>query len=120
MPAICANGPLLHQALSNLIDNALKFVAPGKPPRVRCRAERRGEVVRLWVEDEGLGIQEEHSANIFKPFVRLHGDSQYHGTGMGLAIVQRAVERMNGRIGVESTPGKGSQFWVEFRAADGE
>lgn len=117
MPPIVANGPVLHQVIANLIGNALKFVQPGQPPRVRCRAEERGATVRLWVEDEGIGISADQFRNIFSPFVRLHGDAQYPGTGMGLAIVQKGVERMQGQIGVESTPGSGSRFWVEFPLA---
>lgn len=117
IPPVIANGPVLHQVVSNLVGNALKFVAPGSAPRVRCRAEVQGELVRLWVEDEGIGIAAEHFPNIFKPFVRLHGDAQYPGTGMGLAIVQKGVERMQGRIGVESTPGAGTRFWLEFPRA---
>lgn len=122
MPPVVANGPVLHQVIANLVGNALKFVAPGQAPRVRCRAETRGKNVRLWVEDQGIGISPDQYANIFKPFVRLHGDAQYPGTGMGLAIVQKGVERMSGQIGVESSPGKGSRFWLEFpfagKAAD--
>jgi len=84
---------------------------------VRLWAEDRGERVRLWVEDNGLGIAPEHLERIFRIFERLHGIEAYPGTGIGLAIVKKGVERMGGRVGVESAPGQGSRFWVELEKA---
>jgi signal transduction histidine kinase len=75
--------------------------------------------VRLWVEDNGIGIAPEHRQRIFKVFERLHGEESYPGTGIGLAIVKKGVERMGGRVGVESDPGHGSRFWIEL-PEDGE
>ncbi len=115
-PAVLAFEPTISQVLANLLGNALKFVAPGVTARVRVRAEERGQSVLTWVEDNGIGIASDHQEQIFRPFVRLHGD-KYPGTGIGLAIVQKGVERMGGRVGVESTLGQGSRFWFELKKA---
>jgi len=101
--------------LGNLVSNAVKFVAPGATPRVRLWAEKRGEFVRLWIEDNGIGIAKEHQGRIFRVFERLHGVETYPGTGIGLAIVQKGAERLGGRVGVESTEGAGSKFWIELK-----
>ena len=74
--------------------------------------------VRLWVEDNGIGIAPEYLERIFGAFERLHGKHVYPGTGLGLAIVLKGAERLGGRVGVESQPGKGSRFWVELRMAE--
>jgi signal transduction histidine kinase len=74
--------------------------------------------VRLWVEDNGIGIASEHLEKIFGPFQRLHSKQAYPGTGLGLAIVRKAAERMGGEVGVESTPGRGSRFWVQLSAVE--
>jgi PAS domain S-box-containing protein len=116
LPKIEANRSVLRQVLNNLITNAMKFVRPGEPPRVSIRAEHRGGHVRLWVEDNGIGIAREHQKRIFDPFQRLHGTEAYPGTGIGLAIVRRAVTRMGGTCGVESQPGRGSRFWIELKS----
>jgi signal transduction histidine kinase len=73
--------------------------------------------VRLWVEDNGIGIASEHRERIFRVFERLHRAEEYPGTGIGLAIVERAIVRMGGTVGVESEPGQGSRFWVELPGA---
>jgi signal transduction histidine kinase/CHASE3 domain sensor protein len=118
MPEVMAHRLTLSQAVANLIGNAIKFHRPGEVPRVRIFAERReGGRVRFWVEDEGLGIEAEHLDRIFRIFERLHGAETYPGTGIGLAIVRRGVERMGGAVGVESTTGVGSRFWVELPEA---
>jgi len=107
---------LMTQAVNNLISNALKFVPPGAIPRVRIRTEECGSTVRLWVEDRGIGISAQNrDKKLFRVFERLEGD-QYPGTGIGLAIVKRAADRMGGSVGVESEVGKGSRFWIELRS----
>jgi signal transduction histidine kinase len=115
LPRILGNEGLLSQVLANLVSNAVKFHVSGKPGRVRIRAEAEGaDAVRLWVEDNGIGIEAEDLERIFRPFERLHTQDAYAGHGIGLAIVQRAVERVGGSVGVESQPGKGSRFWIEL------
>jgi two-component system sensor histidine kinase/response regulator len=105
---------VLVQVIANLVTNAVKFVAPGIQPIIKIREERRGDYVRVWVEDNGIGIAPEHQKRIFRIFERLHGRETYSGTGIGLAIVEKAIHRMKGRVGVESEPDKGSRFWIEL------
>jgi signal transduction histidine kinase len=115
-PEVRAHEATLTQVLFNLASNAMKFVAPEVPPVVRLRTEERAEFIRVWVEDNGPGIAPEHQDQIFRLFTRLNGE-KYPGTGLGLTIVQKGVERMGGRVGVESTLGQGSRFWFELRKA---
>ncbi|MBE9178798.1 response regulator [Oculatella sp. LEGE 06141] len=107
----------LTQVLTNLLTNAIKFVAPGVQPQVRLWAETRGDRIRLWIADNGIGIAPEAQQRIFNVFERLHGGEVYPGTGIGLAIVRKGIEQMNGQIGVESQPGQGSRFWIELSLA---
>lgn len=121
----------IGQALSNLLTNAVKFMPPGRTPQVRLwtediRHERDarddnspapGEWVRIWVQDNGVGIAPEDQSRLFRIFERVFPNDKYEGTGIGLAIVQKAVERMGGRVGVESAPGQGSKFWIELKRA---
>jgi PAS domain S-box-containing protein len=117
LPNVLANPAALTQVIANLLGNAVKFVAPDTQPRVVVRAECNGEVVRLWFEDNGVGIPSNGVERIFKMFQRLHPVGVYEGTGIGLAIIRKAVERMGGQVGVESEVGKGSRFWVELQKA---
>jgi PAS domain S-box-containing protein len=110
---------LLGQAIANFITNAIKYVAPGTEPAIDIFSEPSGKWVRIIVADNGIGIAVEHLGRIWKPFERLHSKSQYAGTGVGLAIVARAAERMGGRAGVESQAGQGSRFWIELRPPGG-
>jgi light-regulated signal transduction histidine kinase (bacteriophytochrome) len=111
-----ANATILEQAVINLLTNALKFVSKGEVPRIEIRAERRHDKLRLIVQDSGIGIAPQHQGRIFRIFERLDPKS-YQGTGIGLAVVQKSVERMGGRVGVDSMPQKGSAFWIELEAA---
>jgi len=114
LPQVVGHYATLIQVVGNLLTNAVKFVRPEIQPQVRVWAEEREEWIRLWVEDNGIGIAPEHQERIFRVFERLHGIEAYPGTGIGLAIVRKGVERMGGRVGVESEPNRGSRFWVEL------
>jgi two-component system, sensor histidine kinase and response regulator len=114
---VFGNQFLLEQCLSNLLNNAVKFVSPGVLPEIRIRTERNGEYVRLWIEDNGIGISANCHKRIFSMFERVGDVGHYEGTGIGLAIVQRAVQRMGGTCGVESALGQGSRFWVDLMPA---
>ena len=147
--SVLAHPGLLQQSVSNLLDNSLKFVKPGQPPKISVWTELRAEhpepeslihpgpftsakslgqlppdkrsskrpLVRLIVQDAGIGIAPESQAKIFGVFERGNSSMQYPGSGIGLAIVARAVQRMGGSCGVESTPGMGSRFWLELPSA---
>lgn len=111
-----ANPTLLEQILQNLMENAAKYMAPGVKPDVRVWTEERGNVIRVWVADNGIGIAPENQSRLFHLFERVD-PQKYAGTGIGLAIVDRAASKMQGRVGVESQPGQGSRFWVELGRA---
>jgi PAS domain S-box-containing protein len=115
-PSVLAHEATLGQVLNNLISNAIKFVEPAIQPVVRLWTEPRGEMVRIWVADNGIGIASQYHEHIFQLFTRLCGKA-YPGTGLGLAIVQKGIERMGGSVGVESRLGTGSHFWFELRKA---
>jgi len=115
LPQVLAHDVTLTQVFNNLLSNALKFVAPGVAPQVRVGGDETPEGVRLWVEDNGIGIAPEHQERIFGIFERLNSAGDFPGTGIGLAIVKRAVERMRGKTGVEPRPGGGSRFWIQLR-----
>ncbi len=116
--AVIAHAPTIKQIVSNLIGNSLKFTAPGRSPSIRIFTTPQPRFVRLWVEDNGIGIAPEHQEKIFGLFQRLHDSDSYPGTGIGLALVRKGAERMGGRAGVESVPGQGSRFWVDLPAAE--
>ena len=113
---VLATPTLLGQCLSNLVNNAAKFVAPGTTPRVHIRTEAREDRVRIWVEDNGVGIDPAYHGKIFGLFERAGNVRDHDGTGVGLAIVARASQRMGGSCGVESALGAGSRFWIELPA----
>jgi PAS domain S-box-containing protein len=141
LPVLASEG-LLMQSLANLISNAVKFVAPGTRPVLKIWTELlpsplsetvtpqappavipaqanhpSKNYVRLWIQDNGIGIPEKDRQKIFNLFARLHSQAHYDGTGVGLAVVQRAMTRMGGSTGVESEVGKGSRFWIQLHAA---
>lgn len=124
-PTVMAHEPTLLQVLINLVSNALKFTKPGLPPRIRLstrstrehpQTNQKNRTVRIQVEDNGIGIALDHQEQIFRLFHRLAG-KEFEGTGIGLAILQKGVERMKGEVGVESTPGQGSCFWIALQEA---
>jgi signal transduction histidine kinase len=96
--------------------NAVKFVVAGTTPRLQIWTEKRGGNVRLWIEDNGIGIKPEYQHRLFGMFERVHQDRRYDGTGIGLAIVRKAVEKMGGTVGVQSDGITGSSFWIELPA----
>ena len=143
LPLVLGNQAALIQCFSNLLGNAVKFVHLGITPEVRVWAEEvrnaecgvRNEApglsdsqlstlnsqlpcVRLWFEDQGIGIETQYQDRIWQMFQQLN--KSYEGTGIGLALVRKGVERMGGKVGVESEPGKGSRFWIELKEANAE
>ena len=119
LPVIEGNGTLLEIVFSQLLSNALKFTRAGCPPRIGIHSSDGPErgFSRIVFEDQGPGIQPEHVSRAFRIFERLHAREGYPGTGIGLALASKAVERMHGRIGAESVPGQGSKFWFDLRLA---
>jgi signal transduction histidine kinase len=108
----------LTQCLTNLLGNAVKFVPEDVVPEVRIRSERLDGRVRLWIEDNGIGIEPANHERIFQIFGQVYSEKKYGGTGIGLAIVRKAVQRMSGEVGLESEMDKGSRFWLSLREAN--
>ncbi|MDZ4875960.1 MAG: Adaptive-response sensory-kinase SasA [Chroococcidiopsis cubana SAG 39.79] len=123
LPTVLAHSPTLTQAIANLLSNALKFIKLESRPQVEIKyqlAQRdRQQWVRLWIIDNGIGIASSDTERIFRIFERLHGIETYPGTGIGLAIVRKSIERMGGCVGVESQLGQGSRFWIELPLYEG-
>ncbi|HEV2207389.1 MAG TPA: PAS domain S-box protein [Verrucomicrobiae bacterium] len=131
LPKVLGNEAFLTQCISNLVSNAIKFVSPGTIPRVRIWAEEASAAVaqsqpagggrlprpevRLYFEDNGIGIAPHQRGRIFRMFERIYPSTAYEGTGIGLTIARRAAERMGGSIGFESQLGKGSKFWIQLK-----
>ncbi|WP_163989720.1 GAF domain-containing protein [Pyxidicoccus caerfyrddinensis] len=116
LPPVLADETQLAQVFQNLVGNALKFHG-AEPPHVEVSGEQRGTEVRFTVKDRGIGIDPQYFDRIFVIFQRLHGKEEYPGTGIGLAICKKIVERHGGRIGLESQQGKGATFWFTLPAA---
>ncbi|WP_116120127.1 ATP-binding protein [Archangium gephyra] len=117
LPWVEGDETQLAQLLQNLVGNAVKFRGE-RPPRIRVSAAREGGTVTVAVEDNGIGIEPQYYERIFAIFQRLHGKEEYPGTGIGLSICKKIVERHGGRIWVESTPGQGSTFRFTLGAAE--
>ena len=113
LPTVLGSQTALLQVVSNLLSNAIKFVPADRKPEIRLHTEDRGDYVRLWVEDNGVGIPEGQEERIFRVFERLDHSGEQPGTGIGLAIVRRGMERVGGRCGVQRLPDRGSAFWIE-------
>lgn len=115
LPTVEGDSGLLEQLFYQLLSNAIKFVQPTTQPHVRIWAESRGSKSRIFIQDNGIGIAEEYHQKVFLPFERVCLD--HPGAGIGLAIAKKAIQRLGGRIGLESDLGKGSCFWVELNGA---
>ena len=114
LPRVIGSRSVLARVVANLLSNAVKFVERDKAPVVRVHAVVQGGRARLNIDDNGLGVDPQHQERIFRVFERLHGVDRYPGTGIGLAIVRKGMERMGGCAGVESGPHGGSRFWIEL------
>ena len=116
LPVVRADRANLCRVFQNLVGNAVKF-AGAEAPRVRIGAERDNGDWRFSIEDNGIGMDPDHAHRIFEPFQRLHGEEDYPGTGIGLAVCERIIAQLGGRIWVSSTPGAGSVFSFTLPAA---
>jgi PAS domain S-box-containing protein len=112
MPLLKGSPTLLYQLFYNIINNALKFAAPGRPPLVRITAESLPGAVCIRVADNGIGFDPAHATRIFKTFTRLHPKDRYEGTGLGLALSQKIVDRHGGSISAEGIEGEGATFII--------
>jgi signal transduction histidine kinase len=119
MPVVNADETQLGQVFQNLIGNAIKFHRD-KPPQVEVRADASGEMWDFVVADNGIGIPKDSSSRIFQMFQRLHTREEYEGSGIGLAISKRIVERHGGRIWFDSEPGQGTTFHFTIPKSAGE
>ncbi len=116
LPEVQGDAALLRQLFANLLTNAAKFKESSRSPLVQISAVRESDHWRLRVQDNGIGLNPEYAEQIFNMFTRLHRASEYPGTGIGLAICKRVVERHGGTMGVESALGIGSTFWFTLQA----
>jgi PAS domain S-box-containing protein len=119
LPEVLGNDALLTQCISNLLSNGIKFVSAGTVPHLEIWAEERDNAsLRIWFKDNGVGIAPEDHDRIFRMFERIYPAMEYEGTGIGLTIVRKAVERMGGQIGFDSELGKGTSFWIDLKKAE--
>ena len=115
LPKIEADKTQMRQLFQNLIGNALKFHNKTEPPKIEIDSRNKGNGYwEILIQDNGIGMKEEHIKRIFKPFERLHGASEFPGTGMGLAICLKVVTRHRGKIVVKSSLGKGTLYIVDL------
>lgn len=118
LPVVAVDEIQIEQVFQNLFDNAVKYRRQDAPPRVRLNVSRLRDEWQFAVSDNGIGLEMVHSRRIFEVFQRLHADHEYDGTGIGLAVCKKIIERHRGRIWVESSPGSGSTFYFTIPDAD--
>jgi light-regulated signal transduction histidine kinase (bacteriophytochrome) len=116
MPTVCADRTQLDLVFQNLLANALKFTRPGVVPHIEVTAERTGDTFEFSVTDNGIGVEPAYRDRVFGMFKRLHTREQYPGTGIGLALVKKIVERHGGTTGLTDSPSGGSRFWFALDA----
>ena len=118
MPALSVHGDRegMLLVLRNLLENAIKFSKHAAHPRIELGASHDDQSVTLWVRDNGIGFDMKYNQRIFEIFERLHRQEDYPGTGIGLALVRKAMERMGGSVWAESTPGQGATFFLRLPA----
>jgi PAS domain S-box-containing protein len=114
LPTIDGDPSQMRQLLQNILSNALKFHKPETPPEIHIESEVKAGNCEIRIRDNGIGFEEKYLDRIFTIFQRLHGKSQYEGTGVGLAIVRRIVERHHGQVTAKSTPGSGTTFIIHL------
>jgi signal transduction histidine kinase len=119
LPEAWGHAALAEQIIVELLDNAMKFVRADVRPRIRIWAERGESKVRMWVGDNGIGVDPRYHTRIFGVFEQILPTDYADGTGIGLAIVKQGMRRQGGNAGVESEPGEGSRFWLDFGATAG-
>jgi light-regulated signal transduction histidine kinase (bacteriophytochrome) len=112
----CGEPGQLSQVLQNLVANAMKFTEPGQRPEVHVSARREGERIRVTVRDNGIGVDPSHAERIFKMFQRLHNNEDYPGTGIGLAIAKKIIDRHGGDIVIDETSDGGASFSFDIPA----
>jgi len=118
LPHVTGNEALLAQCVSNLLSNGAKFVSPGTTPHIEISVEAVDDAsIRVCFKDNGIGIAPENHNRIFRLFERINPTTQYEGTGIGLTIVRKAIERIGAQVGFESELGEGSNFWLQLRKA---
>jgi signal transduction histidine kinase len=115
LPVVTTDRSLIENVLTNLIANGLKYHREGVSPNIEINGKRQNDEWQILVKDNGIGIPEDQTDRIFDMFVRLHGKAQYEGTGIGLAIVKKCMELLQGKISVESSPGEGSTFRIHLK-----
>jgi two-component system, sensor histidine kinase and response regulator len=112
LPGCTADPALLRQVFVNLLSNAFKFTANTDPAVIEVNSSRQGNEIVYWVEDNGAGFDRRHAEKLFSPFERLHTSAEFEGTGIGLSIVQRIVQRHGGRVWAEGSVGRGATFFL--------
>jgi two-component system sensor kinase len=111
MPLVSTDRGLVRTILSNLLGNAMKFTWPGRPPVIEVGGFSSTQDVTVYVRDHGVGFDAAAARGVFQPFTRFHGEA-FEGHGLGLSVVQRAVERLGGQVWMESMPGEGTSVYV--------